>query len=179
MSNQPDKPGARPGNSRKWLKPAVVAGVVFLGLSAGLATTLGISMVKDSPVEQRKAKYSSGGYGKFPTYVTNADLPNAQKSYQFAVDYTEELDQIPCFCGCGQHAGHKSVRYCFIERDDPKNENILFDPHGAGCQMCIDLVLEAVEGLENGDSLKDVRARIEEQWKDSIDSMTPTPPIKG
>lgn len=176
-----DSAGAKKsGNSNKWLKPVVIAAILVGGLFVGLGINLGLSRFGDaSGDKQLKKTANSGGYGKFPSYVTNSPIPNALQGYQFAVDYTEDLEKIPCFCGCGKHSGHKSVRYCFIEKDDPKGESIMFDRHGAGCKMCVDIVLDTAKGLQNGDSLKDIRARIEEQWKEDIDSMTPTPPIEG
>lgn len=160
-------------------KPAGLAVIVAAGLIVGLAITLGLSQFSGSPRDELKRSVNSGGFDSFPGYVTNSPTPNAEQGYRLAVQYTEELDQIPCFCGCGQGAGHKSVRYCFIEQDDPKKVNILFDRHGAGCKVCVDIVLEAVAGLEAGKSLKEVRAGIEERWQEDRDSMTPTPPIEG
>lgn len=166
-------------SARKRLKPAVIAAIVVGGLVVGLAITLGIARFGDiSGDKELKKTANSGGSGKFPSYVTSALLPGVPQAYQAAVDYTEELEQIPCFCGC-KLGGHQNVRYCFIEKDDPKGESIMFDRHGASCDTCVAIANEAAKGLENGEPLKDIRARIEEQHKQHQEYMTPTPPIEG
>lgn len=175
-TRQTDHPMGRP---KKWLKPAIIGGIAVAGLAVGLAITLGISRFGDiSGDKQLKQTANSGGFGKFPGYVTNTPVPGSPQAYQAVVDFTEEMEKIPCFCGCSQHGGHQSVRYCFIEKDDPTDENILFDRHGASCKMCIDIANETADGLKKGDSLKDIRTRIEEKQAKNRQYMTPTPPIE-
>ena len=68
---------------------------------------------------------------KFPSWVYGPGTPSGSlKAYKAAIDYYDELSHIPCFCGCGQSAGHKSVRDCFIK--SMNGESIVFDEHGAG-----------------------------------------------
>ncbi|MBK5225396.1 MAG: hypothetical protein JJD96_02320 [Thermoleophilia bacterium] len=114
-----------------------------------------------------------------PDFVKSSMTTNARKGYVYAAKYSDEMSQIPCFCGCGKHSGHKSVHDCFIAQDDPEKKNPLFDEHGANCKMCVDIVIDTVDGLNDGKSLKDVRNDIEDHWKDDRDSMTPTPPIQA
>lgn len=162
--------------SRKKLKPLIIAAVVVGGLLVGVAISLGLAKINGSPQADMKKTDNSGGYGKFPTYVLNSPTPNARQGYQAAVDFTDYLNQVPCFCGCGKHAGHKSVRYCFIE--DKQGDNIMFDPHGSGCKMCVDIALDVEKGVKKGDSIKDIRERVTDQYRDSLNDATPTPPIE-
>lgn len=153
----------------RWVLPGIVIAIVIAGLSAGLF--IGLRGSDESE--------AAGYHGPYPGFVTSSTTPNAKKGYKLAVDYMTQLDMIPCFCGCGQHSGHKSVRNCFIKPGSPQGANVQFDQHGAGCKMCVDIVLEAADRLQNGDSLKDVRALIEDEWKDDLDTMTPTPPVEA
>jgi hypothetical protein len=41
-------------------------------------------------------------------------LPRIRGLYAYAVDHGDELQYIPCFCGCGRF-GHKSNRDCYIK----------------------------------------------------------------
>lgn len=168
----------KPLRLRKKSKLAVTAAIIIAGLVVGLLISLGLSKVSGPPSdEQLKRADNAGGDGKFPTYVTSSPNPNALKGYQAAVDYTDEMNQIPCFCGCGKNAGHKSVRYCFIEKRN--GNDIMFDPHGSGCKICVDIALDVVKGIENGEQLKDIRDRITGQYREYLDSATPTPPIEN
>jgi len=161
-------PQAKPARSRNWFKTIAISVTVVAGLS-GLVIGMRSWNTGDG---------DSDGI-VLPDFVKVSSTPYARKGYQFAAQYSDELSQIPCFCGCGQHSGHKSVHDCFIAVDDPQKKNPLFDEHGANCKICVDIVLDAVDELKDGKSLQEVRNDIEDQWKDDRDSMTPTPEIKA
>ncbi len=40
---------------------------------------------------------------------------NIRMVYQIAGQSTEVLEWMPCYCGCGESAGHKNNLNCFIE----------------------------------------------------------------
>jgi hypothetical protein len=66
----------------------------------------------------------------WPTYVSRG--PQAVKeAYQFAVMRPDVLDYMPCYCGCGQHAGHRSNKECFIGNMNQGGRTIAFDAHGS------------------------------------------------
>lgn len=162
---------AKSRNAAKWLKTALIVIILLAAVSTGI-----VYGARTGKFRNQNDELSESGVN-FPAFVRQATTPNARRGYLYAVNHSDELKQIPCFCGCGKHAGHKSVHDCFIKWDDPARKNTLFDEHGANCKMCIDIVLEAVDGLTDGKTLQQVRNAIEEQWQDDRDSMTPTPPI--
>lgn len=49
--------------------------------------------------------------------------------YRYAVEHGDELQYIPCFCGCGRF-GHKSNRDCYIKSFDPEG-TLTFTSHAA------------------------------------------------
>ncbi len=51
-------------------------------------------------------------------------------AYQAALDIPEYLEQIPCYCGCGEIEGHKNNLDCFIKSRD--GDKVAWDEHGAG-----------------------------------------------
>jgi len=73
---------------------------------------------------------------KLPDYVyTNA---MTLKAYEYATEHPEILEQIPCYCGCGQHGSeasegkpHRFLRDCFI------NDNGIYDNHASFCDVCV------------------------------------------
>lgn len=79
---------------------------------------------------------------KFPDFaVTNA---MTLKAYKYATEHPEVLEQIPCYCGCGEHGSkasegkpHKSVRDCFITDDG------VYDDHASFCDVCVGIAIKA------------------------------------
>lgn len=56
--------------------------------------------------------------------------PGTPMAYQGAIDHGDIYARIPCYCGCSEAAGHKSLRDCFIESE--QEGAIAFSQHGAG-----------------------------------------------
>jgi hypothetical protein len=87
--------------------------------------------------------------GKLPDFaVTNA---MTLKAYTYATEHPEVLEQIPCYCGCGEHGSvasggkpHKSVRDCFI------SDNGNYDDHASFCDVCVGIAMKAQSYFPNG-----------------------------
>lgn len=52
---------------------------------------------------------------EWPSFVTDGD-PEVQSLYEFQITHGELMRYMPCFCGCGQSAGHRSNRDCYVQR---------------------------------------------------------------
>lgn len=61
----------------------------------------------------------------WPDYVTAAG-PEVQRLYEFQVTHGELMRYMPCFCGCGQNAGHRSNRDCYV-REVKADGSVVFD----------------------------------------------------
>jgi hypothetical protein len=72
----------------------------------------------------------------------------ARAAYQVAKDIPEILSQLPCFCGCMDGMGHKSNLYCFA------------DKHGAICDLCQNIALDAQEMHRKGMPVSQIRDKI-------------------
>ena len=140
----------------------VLVGGYFLGLAS---PTAGMS-----PTMTPTPMGSSGSTGgaktqnvSLPNYVKGANMTAA---YQFAVDRPDVLDYVPCFCGCGQHSGHKSNKNCFVKdaQAGQTNGQVAFDDHGANCDMCIELANDAQRMTAEGKSLKEIRQYVESKY---------------
>ena len=62
----------------------------------------------------------------WPDYVLNAP-PEVKELYEFQVTHGDLMRWMPCFCGCGRTAGHRSNRDCYIRRVNADG-SVLFDP---------------------------------------------------
>ena len=49
--------------------------------------------------------------GQFPVFAGSGEI---RELYRYAVEHGDELQYIPCFCGCGRF-GHTSNRDCYIK----------------------------------------------------------------
>ena len=61
----------------------------------------------------------------WPNFVTDAG-PEVKRLYEFQVTHGELMRYMPCFCGCGQNAGHRSNRDCYVTRVNADG-SVIFD----------------------------------------------------
>lgn len=61
----------------------------------------------------------------WPKYVTDAG-PEVKRLYEFQVTHGELMRYMPCFCGCGDFAGHRSNRDCYV-RQVNSDGSVVFD----------------------------------------------------
>ena len=60
----------------------------------------------------------------WPSFVTDAD-PEVKRLYEFQITHGELMRFMPCFCGCGQNAGHRSNRDCYVKSVDADGTVVL------------------------------------------------------
>ncbi|MEK0314382.1 PCYCGC motif-containing (lipo)protein [Cohnella sp. 56] len=82
-------------------------------------------------------------------------------AYIAASKLQDTLQYIPCYCGCGQSAGHKSNLACFIAgvREDG---SVIWDDHGTTCGVCQQIALQSAQKKSEG--MSDLQIR---QWVDA------------
>jgi uncharacterized protein with PCYCGC motif len=119
----------------------VGAGLVVL-VAAGLGVLLLSSDHGGSPTSsgaQAPQDFSARFVGYEPAPEPNGDLKKivwpdyvlkggaeVRRLYEFQVTHGELMRYMPCFCGCGQNAGHRSNRDCYIRRVNPDG-SVVFD----------------------------------------------------
>lgn len=88
----------------------------------------------------------------------------------------ELLEKIPCYCGCGESAGHKNNYDCFIH-ENKEDGKVVWDDHGTKCGVCLEIAAQSVSDLKTGKSIKEIRQSIDEKYKSGYAKPTPTPEI--
>ncbi|NMH70415.1 hypothetical protein HF072_16665 [Bacillus sp. RO3] len=93
--------------------------------------------------------------------------------YSSAAQNPELLQYIPCYCGCGDSAGHESSMNCFVH--EIKEEKVVWDDHGTRCQVCLEIAAESIVKYKNGESINHIREYIDERYQEGYAKPTPTP----
>jgi hypothetical protein len=128
--------------------------VVIVGLGSAYLVSSGDSA--DAPIDDGMALDVDSQ--ELPEYVMAADM-NTQMAYRFAADRPDVMRWMVCYCGCGEHSGHKSALNCFVKAGGKE-----FDSHGANCEMCVNIALDAQAMTAEGRSLTDIRAYIDGKY---------------
>ena len=115
----------------------------------GLAATLGVDL---------------------PAYARS---PAVRPMYAYAVAKGEQLEFIPCYCGCAA-LQHRNVRDCYYEGTPP--DRVVWRSHAANCNVCLDIVSMVMELGEAGRPLPEIRRLVDRAYS-SLDGFqsTPTP----
>jgi len=127
-------------------KQNVVLGVIAVAIIAGIAWY----SLQGTSSETGTATQLSNSEGVLsPTIFNDA---KTRAAYQVAKDIPEVLEQLPCFCGCMSHFGHKNNLYCFK------------DMHGSGCELCQDIALDARKMHDEGMSIAQIQENIKAKY---------------
>jgi nitrous oxide reductase len=61
----------------------------------------------------------------WPDFVTESG-PEVRRLYEYQVTNGELMRYMPCFCGCGQNAGHRNNRDCYVQEVNTDG-SVVFD----------------------------------------------------
>jgi uncharacterized protein with PCYCGC motif len=127
-------------------KQNIALGVIAVVIIAGIGwySLRGTSNETETSVQLSK---SDGVLS--PTIFDDA---KTRAAYQTAKDIPEVLEQLPCFCGCMAHFGHKNNLFCFK------------DQHGSGCDLCQDIALDARKMHDQGMSIAQIQEQIKAKY---------------
>ncbi|MCK6568212.1 MAG: PCYCGC domain-containing protein [Anaerolineales bacterium] len=95
---------------------------------------------------------------QMPMDVQSAPVA-VQEAYQFNTANPDIMQDIPCYCGCGD-IGHTSNYDCYVS-DVDANGGITFDNHALGCSICVDITQDVMRMLNDGKSPQDARAYVD------------------
>ncbi|MEK8131474.1 PCYCGC motif-containing (lipo)protein [Paenibacillus filicis] len=94
--------------------------------------------------------------------------------YQAAGHATDILKWMPCYCGCGESAGHQSNMNCFVKEVKPDG-SIVWDDHGTRCGVCLQIAVKSIKLKQDGKSLLEIRQTIDQTYKQGYAKPTKTP----
>jgi len=99
-------------------------------------------------------------------------------AYRAAAVLEDTLQWIPCYCGCGGSAGHRSNLDCFVSelREDGTVE---WDDHGTRCNVCVQIALESARLKEQGKTNLEIRQSIDAKYGTGYADPTDTPMPAG
>ncbi len=159
--------------SKKKGSNTLIIGIIAVILLAGIAYFV---FAGDS-TKKSESQAKTDADLKLPSYAyTN---PITLKAYKYATEHPEILEQIPCYCGCGDHGSeasdykpHRFLRDCYI------NDNWKYDEHASFCDVCIGEASKVQAYLAQGKTLKEARALIDQEYSKIGGMMTNTPPVR-
>ncbi|MEK4357779.1 PCYCGC motif-containing (lipo)protein [Paenibacillus sp. FSL M7-1455] len=119
----------------------------------------------------------TAGLDKLPTFLDPLD-PMLKTAYSTAGEVKEILKSIPCYCGCGDSAGHQSNLNCFIKEVNPDDGSVVWDDHGTRCGVCVETAMTVSELSKQGKSVKEIRSIIDQTYSTGqYAPPTPTPEV--
>lgn len=110
-----------------------------------------------------------------------ADLPSfldqkparTKLAYQAAAKLHDTLQWIPCYCGCGESAGHRNNLNCFIH-EIREDGTVVWDDHGTRCDVCVSIALQSAAMKSEGKSDLEIRQFIDAAYQNGYASPTDT-----
>lgn len=100
------------------------------------------------------------------TSVLPVALHNAhhttRDAYRYAIANPDELAKYPCYCGCNS-IGHTSNLSCYVQEVKQSGE-IIFDLHGSGCGVCIDITQDVMRMKRKGMASPEIRRIIDDKY---------------
>src|SRR5699024_9899740 len=100
---------------------------------------------------------------------------NMQTLYLAVAQHQDLLQQIPCYCGCGESADHTSNYDCFTH--DNSQKAVTWDNHAITCQACLDIAAKSISKSIDGIPVQDIRKDIDQEYKEDYADPTPTPEV--
>lgn len=93
--------------------------------------------------------------------------------YEVSGQATDVLEWIPCYCGCGESAGHRNVLNCFVA-ETREDGSVIWDDHGTRCLVCLETAVESVQMHIDGKSINEIRETIDTKYEEGYAAPTKT-----
>ena len=149
---------------------------------AAPARRAGANAIASHAVAAKAAPVSlKGAVGPLPPlprvgYAPARPMEVVQQVFEFAARHPEVLAYVPCYCGCeNPQLGHTGNHDCFVKARATNGMVTAWEPHGIGCQICIDVGREAMLMFNSGSSVTAIRTAIDKKYGAYFGSSTPTP----
>jgi hypothetical protein len=127
-------------------------------LPIALAGALILVVILSSCASGSQHAYTLAPASELPAFAHDAPV-SVQEAYQFAIANPHDLENYPCYCGCGT-MGHTSNLSCYAQSIDSDGA-IAFDNHAAGCGICVDITQDVMRLVDEGQSPPEIRTYID------------------
>lgn len=107
-----------------------------------------------------------------PSFLDSASQ-DIVTAYRTAATVTDILPYIPCYCGCGDSAGHRSNMDCFIA-EIVEDGSVVWDDHGTRCGVCMEIAVTAAAMKASGIETGRIRSIIDETYREGYAKPTDT-----
>ncbi|MCM3785596.1 PCYCGC domain-containing protein [Neobacillus mesonae] len=126
------------------------------------------SVMANGDIQERTASMK-----ELPSFLD--EQPEEMRNiYLLSAQYTDVLQWIPCYCGCGGSAGHNSNLNCFVETIE-EDGSVIWDDHGTRCNVCLDVAVASAKMAHDGKAPLEIRRIMDEAYKEGYADPTPTP----
>jgi hypothetical protein len=110
-----------------------------------------------------------------PSFLKETDS-SIQTIYLSVAKHQDLLEKMPCYCGCGESAGHTSNYDCFIA-DQTQSGETTWTTHGITCGTCLDIAAQSIVAYQQGTPIKQIRDDIDAIYSKMDVAPTPTPAL--
>ena len=110
-----------------------------------------------------------------PAFLKETDA-SIQTIYLAVAKHQDLLEKMPCYCGCGETAGHTSNYDCFIA-DQTESGATTWTTHGITCGTCLDIAAQSIVAYEQGTPMKKIRQDIDAAYANTGVAPTKTPAL--
>ncbi|MGO0058548.1 PCYCGC motif-containing (lipo)protein [Brevibacillus fluminis] len=151
----------------------VYAGLVALSLLTGCAGQDSAAQHQSHQLPNGDLQEVTASITTLPTFLDKVE-PQIKDIYQIAAGVQDVLKSIPCYCGCGESAGHLHNGNCFI-KEVKQDGSVVWDDHGTRCNTCMEIAVISAKMTKDGKTPKEIRTYIDQQYKEGYAKPTPTP----
>ncbi len=110
---------------------------------------------------------------QLPSFLDNA-APEIKEVYKLSAANQDLLKTMPCYCGCGESAGHQHNGNCFI-KEVKEDGTVVWDDHGTRCNVCMEITVYSVKLKQEGKTPLEIRSFIDQTYKEGYATPTATP----
>ncbi|MGA9232008.1 MAG: PCYCGC domain-containing protein [Exiguobacterium oxidotolerans] len=110
-----------------------------------------------------------------PAFLKETD-ESIQTIYLAVAKHQDLLEKMPCYCGCGETAGHTSNYDCFIADQTAAGETT-WTTHGITCGTCLDIAAQSIVAYQQGTPIKKIRQDIDAAYATTGVAPTKTPAL--
>lgn len=134
--------------------PHLTLAMILMSFSSGLAV-VGCSAM---PSGEAGSELAMAPMSDMPADVQQAPA-TVSEAYRFAAANAPVMQQIPCYCGCGD-LGHKSNYACYVAGAEVSGR-LRYDQHALGCSICVDITQDVMRLLRQGKRMAEIRTYVD------------------